>query len=505
MMISRIVLCICLLALAIGSTRAEHNSPDLLSRPWLEARSAHFNAYSCGPTQEVARLVTRLEQFRDAYFLLAGSNAVASPAIVVIAFPDHISLEPFLPIYQGKPANLAAFFNRGSDENLIVMYLAGSNSAALNLIFHEYTHLLLRHNQPVWPIWLTEGMADIYATFELAGPQTVRIGRPLASHLHFLEHSSLMPLKDLFAVKHDSPEYNERDRQGIFYAESWLLTHYLVSGGNPVLKNRFSQLTKLLRSGELPEQAFTNALQITLPAMEKELRRYLDQKKFDPLTLTVRADLTAPRALTWRPLPTAEVCFRLGDELLRVNQPNAARGYFEKAKRLSPNSPLSFEGLGLLAVELRDHEGAALQLSEAIAHGSSSFLAHYLFAREKFTLTAKTGDHYSRIQPDRAREIESELNESISLMPDFGPAHHLLGFLKLVQQDDLVEAEKHLQKAIQLEPENQAYPFSLAQAQLLRNDLDGARRTLEPLRLPYVEAQLRNHAEAMLKEISAKK
>ena len=480
------------------------SGPELLSRPWFEARSGHFNAYSCGNTQDVARLVARLEQFRDAYFMLAGSNAVVSPPIEVIAFPDHESMEPFLPVYRGKPANLAAFFSRGSDENIIVLYLSASRSGALGLIFHEYTHLLLRRNQRFWPLWLIEGMAEIYATFELTGGSTVRIANPIASHLRTLEQGTLMPLKDLFAVSHDAPEYNERDRQGIFYSESWLLAHYLVSGGNPALRNRFGQLTTLLRAGQSPEQAFTNAIQISLAGMENELRRYLEQKKFPPLALTVRSDLTAPRMLSWRPVLSGEVCFRLGDELLRIGRTEKAAEYFQQAKQRAPDSPLSFEGLGLLAAEQHNHTEAVHQFGEAIAHGSTSFMAHYMFAREKLAVTAKTPDRYSRIKPELAVEIRAQLKKSLALMPDFGPAHHLLGFLELVQQDDLAAAERHLQKAIQLEPENQSYPFSLAQAQLLRNDLDGARRTLEPLRMPYVEPELRQQAEAMLKEIHAK-
>jgi len=63
------------------------------------------------------------------------------------------------------------------------------------------------------------------------------------------------------------------------------------------------------------------------------------------------------------------------------------------------------------------------------------------------------------------------------------------------------EAEKQLQQAIQLEPENQGYLFSLAQAQLRRDNPTAALRTLEPLRLSYVDAQLRQHAEEMIKEI----
>ena len=86
-------------------------------------------------------------------------------------------------------------------------------------------------------------------------------------------------------------------------------------------------------------------------------------------------------------------------------------------------------------------------------------------------------------------------------MPDFGSAHHLLGFFEMVQHEDLADAEQHLQRAIQLEPENQGYLFSLAQVQLAKKDAVAARRTLELLRLPYIDAKLRADAEEMLKEM----
>src|SRR5215475_6695097 len=230
------------------ATRAQ--TPPIIREHWFEARTAHFNIYSCGPTQEVARLGGRLEQFRDAYSLLAGAEAVASPPIVVIAFPTHQDLEPFLPLYQGKPANLAALFHRGSDENLIALCLSGHGAESLDSVFHEYTHLLLRHNDLFWPLWLTEGMADVYSTFETAGGHNVRIGKPPEHYVNLLGKQPLMPLHDLVAVTHSSPEYNERERQGMFYAESWLLTHYLMLGDNAVLKPRFGQLTVLLRQGQ---------------------------------------------------------------------------------------------------------------------------------------------------------------------------------------------------------------------------------------------------------------
>ena len=225
-----------LLALAASAAPGKPDASALTNRHWFEARTAYFHIYSCGPTQEVARLAARLEQFRTAYSLLAGAQAVASPPIVVLAFPDHAAMRPFLPLYEDKPANLTAFFNRGSDQNLIVLALSGPDAGSLQIIFHEYTHLLLRHNQPYWPMWLTEGMAEIYATFEVRGGHRVSIGNPIDHHVRLLEQKPLLPLRKLFAVTRDSAEYNEREHQGIFYAESWLLTHYLMLGAIPPTK-----------------------------------------------------------------------------------------------------------------------------------------------------------------------------------------------------------------------------------------------------------------------------
>ena len=87
-------------------------------------------------------------------------------------------------------------------------------------------------------------------------------------------------------------------------------------------------------------------------------------------------------------------------------------------------------------------------------------------------------------------------------MPDFGPAHHLLGVFEFIQRDDLAGAIQHLERAIQLEPENQGYLISLAQAQFEKEGAEIARRTLEPLRLPYVERHVRARAEELIAEMA---
>ena len=492
---------LCGLAGANAAVPAE--TVPLEQRTWLETRTAHFNISSCGPPQSVHRLAGRLEQFCKAYSQLAGMSAVESPPIVVIAFPDHESLKPFLPLYQGRPANLAAFFQHGSEENLIVLSLPepGAPDADMSVIFHEYSHLLFRRNDRIWPLWLKEGMAEVYATFQTSG-HDIRIASPIVEHLRVLAKKPLMPLAELFGVNNDSPQYNERQRQGMFYAESWLLTHFLMSGDSARYRSGFGQFTALLRLGQLPVPAFTNAFHASLSVAETELRRYLAEGKFSPIDLSLTADISAAVAISTRALTPVEINFRLGNELLRINRGDDAETYFNRAKKIAPASPLPDEGLGLLASQREQPAAAVRHLQAAIDHGSPSFLTYYIYAREKYQSTADAKDRYARLQKTPATELRRALEQSIQLMPDFGPAHQLLGFFELVQGDNLVKAEQHLRRAIQLEPENPACLFPLAQLQLRNRNPAAARQTLEPLLRPNVEAKLRTKAAELMQEIN---
>jgi tetratricopeptide (TPR) repeat protein len=487
-------------ALAAQAATSEPQG-DIVQRRWIEGRTAHFRIFSCATTQAVAQVAGRLEQFRDAYAALAGGQAVASPPIVVFAFPDYETMSPFLPVYDGKPANLAAFFRRGSDENLIVLSLSQGRSNAMEVVYHEFAHLLLRHNEAYWPLWLAEGMADIYATFQIDASRRARIGMPLAHHLRVLTNAPLMSLHDLFSVTRESPSYNESSRQGLFYAQSWLLAQYLMLGSTPARQAQFRQLTPLLRQGLSPEAAFTNAFRTTLPAMDAELRRYLAQGNFPSLDLLVQANVNGPRSIFWRALAPAEVSFHLGDELLRIGRLDAAEKYFARTKKLAPASPLGYEGSGLLAAKRGDSAQAISYFQEAMKRGPVSFLAHFTYALEKYRVASKEAGDRVRVDPKTAEEICAELEKSLAMMPDFGPAHNLLGFVELAQNDNLPAAEKHLLRSTQLEPENEAYQLTLAQVQLARNDIAEAKKTLAALQKPYVHAVIKGQAEKLLAEI----
>ena len=492
-----------MLAPGITPAKAQAGDVPLVRRQWFETRTAHFNFYSCGAPQEVNQVAGQLEEFCETYALLAGAQAVASPPIVVMAFPDHESMKPFLPQYHGQPENLAGFFQRGNDENLIVLSLPEKHDAGtdMSVIFHEYTHLLLRRNDQIWPLWLKEGMAELYSTFATTD-YGASIAQPIEHHLRLLAHEPLMPLTELFSVGHDSPQYNERERQGIFYAESWLLTHMLVAGDNPALRARFGNYTTLLRAGQTPVQAFTNALQASLPAVESDLHQYLARGEFAPIPLSFPENVATLKVVTVRELTPVENYFRLGDELLHIDRVDDAEKYFNDARKLAPASPLPYEGLGLVAVRRGQSEEALSRLKEALQRGSLSYRAHYFYAWEKFDLAAENQGQRDWLSSETADEIHAELLKSIVLMPNFGPSHELFGLLEMARGGDLSLAEQHLQLAVALEPENPNCLLELAEAQAQNNDAEAARRTLATLLLPTVEEKLRVRAGALMQEIA---
>lgn len=481
--------------------RAQTPDFSLVQERWFETRTAHFQVYSCGDSAAVFKLTARLEQFCEAYGALAGQQALASQPIAVVAFPSHEKMAPFLPLYQGQPANLAAFFKRTSDENLIVLALPSGEMDPndMSVIYHEYTHLLFRHNDRFWPLWLKEGMAEVYSTFTV-GRGEVAIASPIPGHLALLKQTPLLPLDELFAVTHDSPDYNESRRQGIFYAESWLLAQFLAAGDRPDLRARFGQYTALLRDGQNASEAFTNALGISLPGMTAQLQRYLTNGLYAPVTLKMTANLAVPIKVTTRFLTPVEIYFRLGDELLRINRLEAATAFFNAAQQIAPASPLPYEGLGWVASESDNPSETLRQLDQAFQLGANSFLTHYLYASQQYHLTAKAGDHYHRLQGETPAAIRAHLERCLELMPDYAPAHELLGFFGMVQGDAPAAIQAQLSWAIRLEPEMDSYLITLAQFQFRQGASAAARATLEPLLKANVDETVRHAAQVVIDE-----
>jgi len=126
----------------------------------------------------------------------------------------------------------------------------------------EYTHLIVDQSHLHLPIWLNEGLADLYASIQLDGSRAV-VGGPVNQHLAALASQKWLGISFLINVSHQSSDYNAPGKVTMFYAESWALAHMLVA--QQPYRSRFSDFVAFIALGHTTEEAF-RAIYNKIPA-----------------------------------------------------------------------------------------------------------------------------------------------------------------------------------------------------------------------------------------------
>lgn len=455
----------------------------------IHLTTPNFNIVSNAGEGETRAVAQKLEQFRFVFLKLFKVEAAASLPVTVVVFKSNDSFTPYKPLYDGKPKNVAGYFQRGDDENLIALTVGHRGERPLGVIFHEYTHMLTSRTLRPWPLWLTEGLAETYSTFDVK-KNDVNLGIPISSHVYLLREK-FMPLKALFAVGHDSPEYNERDKQGVFYAQSWALTHYLMFSDKAARRKQLVEFILKQQSGVEVEKAFAEAFKTDYATMEKELRRYVSNRIYPIETYTLDT-VEGEKTVSTSPLSEAETHFYLGNLLMRTTRLEEAESQFKQALDLDPNLARTYEGLGFIAMRRDKREEAIEYFKQAVAHDSKNHLAHYYFA---LTLMQEAPVTLSR---EIARQVTDSLKTSIRLMPGFAHSYYLLGNVCLSTGENLEEGLQALRTAIKIEPQNHHFAVTLAHLQVQTQDYEGAKKTLSPLLAADSEQRVRHEAESLM-------
>ncbi|HEX8091958.1 MAG TPA: tetratricopeptide repeat protein [Blastocatellia bacterium] len=462
---------------------------------WIGMTTKNLNIISNAGEEDTRELALKMEQFHFVISRLFNIRTEAFLPVTVIVFKDDSSFKPYKPLYNGKPGNLSGYFQPGTDENIIALNLRGSGERPLALIFHEYTHLITSYAPRGWPIWLNEGVAELYSTFDVK-KQEVSLGVPVSHHVYLLRDSKFIPLQDLFNVKHDSPIYNEREKQGIFYAESWALTHYLMFGENMARQPQLVDFVRLLGSGVSVDRAFAQAFKTDPATMEKEVRRYMGKNSYPGMVYTLKST-EGEKDISVRPLSEAETLFHLGNMLMRTGRLDEAEQHFKRAITLDADLARPYEGLGFIEMRRDNFDKALEHFKEAVARDSKNHLAHYYYA-EALEREARSG-----LTPELGKKIADELRTSIKLMPRFAYSYYSLGSLSLRTGENLREGVEMLAMALRLSPQDKHFALALSQAQIRLKDYAGARKTLEPLLAEDAEGTLKGAALSLMKVIDS--
>lgn len=474
--------------------------PDIVAAKdnWTSVQSRNFFLVGNGSEKEIKQVAHRLEQFREVFTYLFPRMKFSTPVpTTVVVFKSDSSFKPFKP-----GPNLVGYFQPGEDVNYISLTteLQGGQDP-FNVIFHEYTHLLVNNTMGRAPLWFNEGLAEYYSTFSITDDQKVMLGRAIGNHVFLLRESKMLPLRTLLDVDYKSPHYNERNKQSIFYAESWALMHYLIVG-KAGRAEQLGNFIDLLNTKMSKEEAFQQAFQMTFEAMEKELREYVKKDRYNAIEGHFKRKLETDAEMQSASVSEAEAQAYLGDLLLHSNRKDAVT-YLQKALTLDPNLALANTAMAMVKLREGKTSEALDNLERAVKANSQNYLVHYYYAYALSQQNRNGPTLVNGFAPETSAKIRQELLKSIELRPDYPTSYSLLCFISLVTGDNLEEARTLLTRALKISPGRNDLVFMLGQLYLRTADFKQARQLLEQVAKSNAEDEMRQNAQSLLGQLTA--
>jgi tetratricopeptide (TPR) repeat protein len=424
---------------------------------WRSIRTNHLFVIGNADPEKLRQVAVWLEFFHGAFARLVSRNVIdSSTPTTVIVFRDDASFTPFKPLYQGRATNVSGFFLPANDVNYIVLSLDPSGDP-YGTAFHEYVHLHVNDNVPDAPLWLNEGLAELYESLQFSGNDAL-IGTPQHSYVYLLRQVELLPLKTLFSIGTDSPHYNEQAKAGIFYGQSWALVHYLMFGER-ARQDQFKQFLQRVGRGDDAAKAIEATYGITLDLLQQELESYVRRGNLTAQRITgvanpeTYASYTATQRST---LTDSEAAYYLADLSLRMGRDSVAERGFKESIAGDPGFLPAYAALGTMYVHQRRYAEAKKYLQKATSSPQSAevhYLYAYVLSREGMSEKGEI-TQYSR---ENAAAMREQLLQSIKLDTKHAPAHYLLAVVDVVTGEHLEEALEMAQRAQQLSPSNKNY------------------------------------------------
>lgn len=324
--------------------------------------------------------------------------------VTIVVFRNAKEFKPYAP-----NAAASAFFVGDEARDFIVM--SGVGEEHYPTAVHEYMHLLMRHMDLNAPVWLNEGIAEVYSTLRpYAG--NIMIGAVPQGRGWVLGQQKWIPLDQLMSVRSDSPEYNEKDRAGVFYAQSWMLTHMLMLGEG--YKPGFGKFLEMISTGATGADAFWKVYAKSSAQVQRDLEAYYRSNSLKAVLFPTRLQ----KIDGGEPGPADPFATELA--LTRVTgligHSVEATARFERLGAQQPNRWEVWEALGNLAMRSNDTPAARKHFQRAFLLDPPVWSVHWT---------------YARLMGNNREERESvvrALRRAVELNPALIEAQLMLGF-----------------------------------------------------------------------------
>jgi hypothetical protein len=448
---------------------------------WIRLTTAHFEMYSSSDEKKSREAIEYFERVREFFMQASPVRAPGEFPVRIVAFKDA----QVMHIYAPNPA-ITAYFAPGPVRDSIVMQDPSPGSYPVTI--HEYLHLVIRHSGLHIPLWLNEGWAEVYSTLKPVR-DGVAVGDLIQRHVTMLEQGKWFTLNELQAVNNSSPEYNESERMGMFYSESWALAHMLYL--SPDYKQNFGKFIGALNRGKSMDESLQTAYNKTSIQVLADLQTYFTRKKlFGTVFLTPLEKSGEAPVVT--PVTTYDSDLMLADlHAASLHVASANRAY-QQLEVDDPTRPDAFAGAGYLALRTNDKESARKDLRKAYTLGTTD---------AQLCMQLATLDREAK---ESASRVMEELDRAVQLRPDFSEAIFQLAVMKLDARD-FESARTLLGRVGMVGPDRMTiFRSAMAYANLESGSIDAARGDAEAARRAAKTPAEIQKAEQLVKLIEAR-
>ena len=528
-------------------------APAASEPPWIEVHSTHFTVITDAGEKRGKEVALRFEQMRSVFAILLTKDRLNQPLpMTILAFKsdkDYYQLAPLLHVAgqpQGQPTTVPGFFLPGEDQNFIALNLFEPEPWLA--VAHDFAHMLLDDNYPPAQGWFDEGLAEYFSSIrvdnkqvEIGGDPELRASatqdlldnshdtHPPKSLTELLGAQVWLSLPDLFGMRHDTSGYTEGTHHTLYYAESWMLLHYLLHEKKlPETGTYFD----LVLNQHLPvEDAIQKAYGMNSAQLEQAVKDYfhaqtklgvaLDaarQKNPDPTAAANAAQpyqFPAPlgpddSAITSKPLPEADARALYAEVEIRIPErreaglkelhalataptTTAAAKKSENKKEATeaktsaddPNDQLNPATAGnalahrVLAwdhIQHSEFDDAVTELGDAGTLNQRDMWVRYYLSVLKYRIAQSKKTDIQGL-PNMMQDLKAVLE----WYPEFADAYDLLALARN-EGGGPTAAMQSERAAMMLSPRNETYVYHLAQIYIASKKWDAAEALLDRLK-----------------------
>ncbi len=469
---------------------------------WLQISSDHFLVVTDAGRKKGHEVVARFEQMRGLFSqLLMRQRVRLSEPIEIIAVENPATYAQLVPAANSQAP---AFFLRSEDRVFIVLNTAVQDS--WRAIEHPFAHYLLDYNYPPTGQWFDEGFAEYFSSLyftaktelgsdpELAWPGQSFYSDPnagLKSLTEILDSPVWLSPTDLLEMKNRVVNGHEGTHHTLFYAQSWILLHYLLN------QNKLAEVGAyfdLVENQRLPvAQAVQQAFGMSPAQLDQQVKDYFHSLK--ALENSLQESKTLPAPLTPEPvresplpmlvdevadsikdLPNREGDALVAEMALRI--PEHREDAFAQLQKLADDpkteTAIAHRALAWGYVQKGDSKKAFEELRTALQINGADPWSHFGVALAAYH-SAQKGTYVQGL----ANTMES-LHFVLDEFREFAEGYNILGWARLAGGGGNAAVEA-MKTAVQLSPRDEAYQLRLARAYLAAKKFDDATGTLDRL------------------------